>query len=330
MLIFREIWIEQIEKHQSNLIPTNIIRDNKQWFEYLFNEIDPKKSTYRCRLCFEHYDKFSLEKRYKNSLAYKEGTLKSDKSENMKTIRDHANTPGHKTIIQILEQQSAKKLRTDFENIQERENEALGGKLRVTSAMFRTVFIEIKRNIPFDSHTSLVSLQQINGINMGYHHFDRYGATKMMESMSSYMHRLLINHMLAKESPFSIIIDGSTDITDTHFLIVYFQLLENNVPITCFYKLLETSSDVTANGFFKTIWDGLKNEERDFFNYFKRNLIGFASDGESVMSGVRGGLISFIRGISKQPIYAIHCMAHRIHLAIKKAYKTIRLIHIFT
>lgn len=78
-------------------------------------------------------------------------------------------------------------------------------------------------------------------------------------------------------------------------MIIYLQILEENVPTVCFYKLVGTSSDRTAKGLYKSIRDAMIEEERDFFNYFKRNLVGYASDGERVMSGTANGLISLIR-----------------------------------
>lgn len=189
--------------------------------------------------------------------------------------------------------------------------------------MFRTVFLEIKANIPFYSHNKIVELQKMHGIEMGVHHYEKCGATNMLESMSSYMHRQFINHMLSENLPFSIIIDGSTDISESHYLIVYFQILERNVPSICFYRLIETSSDVTASGYFNSIINAMKSEERNLYDYFRHNLIGYVSDGEHVMTGVAGGLISYIRKITDNPIFAVHCMAHRLHLAIGNAYSSI-------
>lgn len=189
--------------------------------------------------------------------------------------------------------------------------------------MLRTVFTEIKINVPFHSHPEVVQLLRINGIDMGVHHYDKNAATRMTQSMSSYMHRQLLQHMLSKNLPFSIILDGSCDNTDNHYMIIYFQILENNVPSVVFYRLVETSSDVTALGYFNTITEKFKSEESDFYNYFKENLVGYISDGENVMMGENGGLISHVRKVAKNPVFAVHCMAHRIHLAINKAYSSI-------
>lgn len=44
------------------------------------------------------------------------------------------------------------------------------------------------------------------------------------------MHKLLMNHVLSKIFPFSIIIDSSTDSQETQHLVKYFQILEKKRP----------------------------------------------------------------------------------------------------
>lgn len=215
------------------------------------------------------------------------------------------------------------RLRMDFEHIKQKEDETMESTLKVTSQMFRTVFVAVKKNIPLSTHSSLVALQELHGIKMGFHHNNRDGATAIMSSISEYMHQQLIDYMYYNDLPFSIILDGSTDITNSHYLIIYFQILENNSPSVVFYKLVETTSVVTAKGYFETIKNSFYEENVDFYAYFKKNLVGYISDGESTMAGREGGLISFIRKQTKHPIYAVHCMAHRMHLAIEKSYASI-------
>lgn len=104
-----DTWLEQIQKHQSKLIPYQAVEDNKVWFEYLFNPNEPSMSRYRCRLCFKFYDKFNLEKRYKNALAMKEGILKQDKSDNKEIISKHSKIPGHQMILERLQRIDSKR-----------------------------------------------------------------------------------------------------------------------------------------------------------------------------------------------------------------------------
>lgn len=160
--------------HQKILIPVDEVKKHKVWFEYLFNAAEPATSTYRCRLCYKYYDEFGLEGRYKSALANVGGTLKKYKADNKKSIAEHGNSPGHTAVVQILQERSAKRffsstflniltnipnllivylifnerLRTDFADIQRKENDVNEGNLKVTAAMFRTVFIEIKKKYP--------------------------------------------------------------------------------------------------------------------------------------------------------------------------------------
>lgn len=88
--------------------------------------------------------------------------------------------------------------------------------------MIRTVFMETKKNIPFDTHSSLVSLQKSHGVNLGFHHFDKCGAINMLESMSAHMHALLMKHIVSKNLPLSIVIDRSSDSSENKYLIIFF------------------------------------------------------------------------------------------------------------
>lgn len=183
----------------------------------------------------------------------------------------------------------------------------------------RTVFLEIKKNVPFDSHNSIVRLQELHGVNMGFHHREKCGATSMMETISLNMHTLLLRHMLSENLPFAMIVDGSSDISDFHYLSIYFQILDGNVPVIVFYKLIQLSLDVTGEGIYKSVMKSFQSESVDFIKYFQDNLVGYASDGEPTMSGKHNGLIAHIRKGAKKNVFATHCMAHRLELAIKHA-----------
>lgn len=211
------------------------------------------------------------------------------------------------------------RLRSDFEEVQRKEESRNEGVLKVTTIMIRTVFLEIKKNIPFDAHNSIVVLQEMHGVNMGHHHREKCGAIAIMETISKNMHKLLMKHIISKNLPFSLIVDGSTDSSDVHFMSIFFQILEDNVPVIVFYKLVELSVDVSARGIHKSIVNAFESEELDFLNYFKRNIVGFASDGEPVMAGRTNGLVALVRKDAKNFIFASHCMAHKLELVIKYA-----------
>uniref|UniRef100_A0A915KXQ9 Uncharacterized protein n=1 Tax=Romanomermis culicivorax TaxID=13658 RepID=A0A915KXQ9_ROMCU len=62
---FNPDWLNEIQLHQSGILPYQPIKNNPVWFEYLPNQADPSQSKYRCRLFSRYYDKFGLDNRYR-------------------------------------------------------------------------------------------------------------------------------------------------------------------------------------------------------------------------------------------------------------------------
>jgi len=98
-------------------------------------------------------------------------------------------------------------------------------------------------NIPFDSHQHIVGLQKLNGIELGFHHYERRSAVRMVESISSTMKMALLQHIKTSESTMSIIVDTSTDASQNNYLIVYIQTLESQYPRIYFYRLIRLQSE---------------------------------------------------------------------------------------
>ncbi|MGI9555573.1 MAG: hypothetical protein ACR2M9_01815, partial [Cyanophyceae cyanobacterium] len=63
----------------------------------------------------------------------------------------------------------------------------------------------------------------------------------------------------------------------------------------------------------------LKND--GIYEHTKRTIIGFASDGASVMTGHRGGLGKLLGDAFGKQLYSIHCAPHKLQLAIGHSYE---------
>lgn len=91
--------------------------------------------------------------------------------------------------------------------------------------------------------------------------------------------------------------------------------MENNIPIVVFYGLTETSSDITANGLYTSISSTFNSEEKDFSNYLKHNLVGYASDGEAVMAGQKISFKDFEKLVNElSKFYNFHTSKRKSHL----------------
>lgn len=235
--------------------------------------------------------------------------MKTTLEKNRATITDHGSSKSHLAVIEVFQKQSHKRIRTEFENIKQLEEKKDNNFLEVTSRMFRTVYVLNKLTMSFSSHSGLVTLQKLNGIDMGFHHYEKTSCTRMTVFISEKMHSTLIENIMKTNVPVSIIVDGTTDSRLIHYLIVYFQTIENEIPMIYFYRLLELP-DETSLGHFEVITKAWKEEKGDFYGYMQNNLVGFASDGAPVNLGKNGGLVEHMKKFAKNNIISVHCMAH--------------------
>lgn len=246
---------------------------------------------------------------------------------------------GHGQVIEELVKRKKNIIGAEIAKINDRLED--DERLIFTSNMIRTVYIETKSNVPSSIHGNFVLLQKLNTADMGFHHYDRMGATRMKESISEYMHFLLIQHLVRNHPPFSMIVDTSDDIEGRHYMIVYFIGIEDNTPITYFYKLVEMTKGSTAQGHMDVLIDALNddnnllNSEINTYNdetqtnltkdemssFFQNNLVGFISDGAAVMQGRTGGLVAKLRQFVKSKFFSVHCMAHKLQLVLGQAFK---------
>lgn len=261
-----------------------------------------------------------LPKNSKPALAFQSGVLYDNYKKNQDSIAEHTRSISHANIISNLQNIAAKRQRSSFlidEQIEESRNEKY---LEVTARMIRTVYVVNKLSLPFSDHRALVTLQKLNGLNLGYHHYERSSCTRMTNDISNHMHETLIENLIKSQMPISVIVDDTTDAGNVHYKIVYFQTVEDVSPVIYFYKIIQLKSGTGFGGFetMRLSWESEKKPE--FYQYMQENLVGFASDGASTNLGKTSGTVKYLKDWAKKPIFAIHCMSHRLELAIQHAF----------
>src|SRR5271156_2631826 len=114
----------------------------------------------------------------------------------------------------------------------------------------------------------------------------------------------------------SIILDTSSDAANKNYLLIYIRTIENNYPTTYFYRCLYVPNESSESLFSKLIG---AFEEDNLLQTFKDQLCGFASDRAPSMLGKRSGLAKRVQDITTLNVYTIHCLAHKLQLAIGHA-----------
>ena len=122
-----------------------------------------------------------------------------------------------------------------------------------------------------------MNVLELNGCDMGTHHFSHKSAVSMTNSISTSMHGLLLKKIKTENLPLGLILDGSTDSSNNHYIALLFQLLEDNLPKVHFYRLVTLGSKENADAMVEKIVNAFK--EDNIFLDMKKKLVAFTSDG---------------------------------------------------
>ena len=105
--------------------------------------------------------------------------------------------------------------------------------------------------------------------------------------------------------------DQAVDFGDIEEEIVFIRTLENGLAINK-YATIQGVKKSDANGVLASIVNGFEDVG---INSWKDSLVACGSDGASVMTGVRNGVIAKLR--QDVPwLIGIHCVAHKLELAV--------------
>ena len=156
-----------------------------------------------------------------------------------------------------------------------------------TNRRFRSIHTLTKRGWSIESHDDLISLQRANGLPMGTHYINYAGAVKMLKFVYHDDHDTLIDFIMQEVKPLSLIVDAATDSMKNHYLVVLFQTLEHNAPVVNFYKNIPIGSNESAKALRDKIVHEFESEKPGFADHVKRNLVGFASDGDDSCQELR-------------------------------------------
>lgn len=163
-----------------------------------------------------------------------------------------------------------------------------------------------------------------NSSTSGYGtYLNQHAVDEMNESISTMLEEELLENI--RNSTFcSIMLDESTDVSNSKRLVVYIRYINGYVGKTAYISNIELK-DGTAESIFKAVHNCLK--EKGLQENFS-NVVAICTDGANVMVGCRNGVVTKIKEINKK-IIGIHCLAHRLALCLSDASKSVSQISKF-
>jgi len=158
---------------------------------------------------------------------------------------------------------------------------------------------------------------------VGVSHHSRQTAFAIINFIASIGTNNIIEQLIENNSPFSLILDGSSDSRNYHYVLVYLHCLEGEVTIPYFLFLLELQTTFSAEDYLTAIRLAVSNKGRRFEQYFKSNLVGIISDSANVMKKLhrlvniwmdrKDDTGEFMESVS------IFCIAHKLQLATRSS-----------
>jgi len=111
---------------------------------------------------------------------------------------------------------------------------------------------------------------------------------------------------LLLDRPFSILLDETTDISRTQFLLILCQFWnDNDKAVDCLIHSMHDSSLYQDSD---SIFEIIKKNILD--KPYGKNLVGFSSDGASIFRGEHNGVVKKLQDVCSNKVWEIHCLPH--------------------
>ena len=158
-----------------------------------------------------------------------------------------------------------------------------------TARVFRTPYYVAKSSKPFTDFEKLINLQQANSIDMGRVLHSKTVAVDIIEHISSHMKKKILTKIIER-SKINVLANKPTRVGDKSTLIVFLRASIDGkaVPINFPLDLVELKSLCASHIADKIVDCLLKNGYS--IELLQKEIIGFGSDGASVMLGTKSGV----------------------------------------
>jgi len=200
----------------------------------------------------------------------------------------------------------------------------------------RVVYWLLKKKLPYTKYESLLDLLIESGCDISA----RSGLPKNSNLRSMRTINEIIDVLAAEvrepilkdlrdSQAWSLLIDETSDISTTEQVVIYAKYLRLNGPdkppdnITSFLGIVPLDGSAKAEHIWSTVRQFLVTNDIP-----TDNLKGMGSDGASVMVGKHSGVAALIRKEVGDHVINVHCVAHRLSLALGGATQNTNMVKI--
>ena len=316
------------EEHAHNLksknLPTGISAKSWKIWTKSRSWLAVKNCKVICTLCSEIEKQGGVgvfkKERFRGEDAFVNGVIASRKKL-LKKIEKHAASKSHATCAKIKKKSEKQKLKTAAKKAKTVWEEANEDKISATCKVFNVAYVCAMEELSYVKHSALMEVMQKNGMEKMNMLASDHACSDITTHIADIMRSALVQHINTGEYPFSIMVDESTTLSGKTALIIYVRIPVENEVCNLFFSLVELTSKATAANIANAIYQSL-TESGVKHEILQLQMIGFASDGASVMRGENAGTVVHLKEILKSDFRSFHCMAHRLELAVNGAVKS--------
>ena len=219
-------------------------------------------------------------------------------------MSEHFNSKVHNICLQQLKYRTADTITKCVDALNQKHAAS-------TCRLFNTVYSLAKRSRPFSDIEDEIELQIKNGADMGVGLHSRKTAVKIVDHIAKGIRNELFTKIIEQNKKICVIIDEASTISNKSTLVIFVKIEDNDLTSTIFLGL-EELEDQGAEQIYNTLLESLHSTGFDN-TYLKNNLVGFCSDGESVMLGRNSGVGTRLK--NDFPFIVLwHCLNHRLQL----------------
>ncbi|XP_062376891.1 E3 SUMO-protein ligase KIAA1586-like [Sardina pilchardus] len=232
-----------------------------------------------------------------------------------KKIYKHRDTVAHNRAVELAE--------TRKQAILPNKILAINAKLlEETSNAFRSAYMVAKERMAFRKLPPVMQLQEMNGAKVGPVHRSDKSCAEIIGHIAHEMRKRFVSNVKKAQSKISITIDEST-VHGRAYMIIYVRcdVTGKGDVDNVFLDIKELAQGTDAESIYNSLRETLRGASFDD-EFLINNLISIATDGASVLTGKRSGVITRLKQDFPK-IQSIHCLCHRLELAVHDSLKLV-------
>ncbi|KAL2777840.1 zinc finger protein 862 [Daubentonia madagascariensis] len=297
-----EVEVDGPRKIKRTYRPRSIQRS---WFgQFPWLVIDPKETKLFCSACKERP---SLHDKSSRLVRGYTGPFK------VETLKYHEVSKAHRLCVNTVE---IKEENPQTALIPEISSDLMANMEHFFNAAYSIAY----HSRPLNDFEKILQLLQSTGTVILGKYRNRTACTQFIKYISETLKKQILDDV--RNSPcVSVLLDSSTDASDQACVGIYIRYFKQMEVKESYITLAPLYSE-TADGYFETIVSAL--DELDIPFRKPGWVVGLGTDGSAMLS-CKGGLVDKFQEVIPQ-LLPVHCVAHRLHLAVVDACGSIDLV----